>query len=903
MKIRNRKIISTVLATCMMVGTSVPAFAATITDIAGHWAKPYIEILANDGIVKGEPEGSFRPDRQVTRAEFTTMINGAFGQSMPYAKVSFADVQEDDWFYGPVAVGRALGFVSGYPDNTFRPNAPISRQEAAVIVARTLKLDTQTATSTGFADEADLASWAQGAVGAMVAKKVMNGYPNGTFQPGSPITRAESAVMVSKARQAKAGITPGTTNPPEVKDSVIKGKITLNGQAVADATVNIIVKEQKGIKASAVTDVNGNYSVAVPAGTYDIAVTGNRVVGYADEVEVSKGKQATQDIAVEAAVRIYGVLRDVNNNRLGNTTMAFSTNPIYITTTDKDGNFSIYLLPKEIYTVSVINPNDTAKGWIQLPGVVKVDVGDALIDDIKATFSATASGGTASAGGGGGGGGGGGTSYVIPDVATATSWDGGAPGTPKTADGNVFVTGAGLTVKNLKVTKSLTIDAPNVTLQDVVIEGDLLISDKVADQDAILINVQVKGKIYVRGGGMNSVKLDNVKAVTIVVEKGNVRVFADNGTEVTDAIIVKNSAKIEASSDVGSSIDIELPAGLPSGLQITIVGEVNSVTNNAPNPTLIIGDPTNPSDTTKINNVTSKEPSTVQVQGKAAVTKVVAEAPVSVAVSGDAKVNGVQITGNAGSTTVTATGNAQIENIDVRNGANNTTIAIAPTATVGNLIVDAPITVTGVNSGEQGTVKAASFTSNAGGSQMSKEPTGDWYTEVSVPVGSGSVDNLLPTGQQTYGNLAPVIKSFSLKLVNVQTKETKSISADVITDPTDLTSAKNTVTVDLSKVLAGWNIADGSIELSEPSKIQVTNTGYSGKSTTLNGQTSVINLKDIIKAQVPQADQTNDGLLLFSAWVVSPVEASFDDQATTNNKVRTYKFDAKFPSYITGGQG
>ena len=107
------------------------------------------------------------------------------------------DVSTQDWFAQDVASALAAGFVSGYPDGTFRPQEEVSRQEAACMLAKLLKLDG--GGSLNFSDAGAIASWAEPSVSGLVAAGIMAGYPDGAFRPQLAISRAEAVVMINKA--------------------------------------------------------------------------------------------------------------------------------------------------------------------------------------------------------------------------------------------------------------------------------------------------------------------------------------------------------------------------------------------------------------------------------------------------------------------------------------------------------------------------------------------------------------------------------------------------------------------------------------------------------------------------------------------------------------------------------
>lgn len=108
-------------------------------DIAGHWARDAISQLMDAGIVRGYDDGTFRPDNAVTRAEFVTMLARATGADLTGPGSSdFSDVRGGDWFAPAVALAVQNNWVTGYPDGSFRPAGDITRAETAVIISRSL---------------------------------------------------------------------------------------------------------------------------------------------------------------------------------------------------------------------------------------------------------------------------------------------------------------------------------------------------------------------------------------------------------------------------------------------------------------------------------------------------------------------------------------------------------------------------------------------------------------------------------------------------------------------------------------------------------------------------------------------------------------------------------------------
>lgn len=176
-------------------GQAAPEAVVQLSDIQGNWAAPQISEWVNKGLVKGYQDNTFKPDNKITRAEFMAMANRAFAFTAT-VPLQYKDVAASDWFSAEIAKAQAAAYISGYQDGTIRPNATISRQEAASMIIRMAKLQnpTDTAVLSKFKDVGDIPEWSKAAIATVVDKKFMNGYPDQTFQPARSISRAEAIV-------------------------------------------------------------------------------------------------------------------------------------------------------------------------------------------------------------------------------------------------------------------------------------------------------------------------------------------------------------------------------------------------------------------------------------------------------------------------------------------------------------------------------------------------------------------------------------------------------------------------------------------------------------------------------------------------------------------------------------
>lgn len=112
-------------------------------DTQNHWAKPFIAALTQRNILKGYPDGTYRPNRPVEREEFAAIIREAFNQKREKQIASgsvYRDVPDGYWAEAAIKEAYEMGFMSGYPGNTFRPRQPVTRAEALTSLARNLEL-------------------------------------------------------------------------------------------------------------------------------------------------------------------------------------------------------------------------------------------------------------------------------------------------------------------------------------------------------------------------------------------------------------------------------------------------------------------------------------------------------------------------------------------------------------------------------------------------------------------------------------------------------------------------------------------------------------------------------------------------------------------------------------------
>lgn len=169
----------------------------TVSFAEGHWADNEIQYLLEKQIVSGYADGSFKPDKDITRAEFIKIVNNVLGLTEK-AEVQFKDVNQGDWFHDEIAKALRIGYIDGYGDNTLRPNNPITREEVAKIMVVAFDLEDKAIEgTTSFNDNNEVSDWAKEYVNILHNGGYVSGYLDGTFRPSNPITRAEVVKMTT----------------------------------------------------------------------------------------------------------------------------------------------------------------------------------------------------------------------------------------------------------------------------------------------------------------------------------------------------------------------------------------------------------------------------------------------------------------------------------------------------------------------------------------------------------------------------------------------------------------------------------------------------------------------------------------------------------------------------------
>lgn len=169
-----------------------------------HWAYPFIVSLYEKGLLPDLPEGQLQPDKPMTRAEFAALLNRSFVQSEAgETQLGFVDVSDSYWAVDAIKQVVNTGYMSGFPDNTFKPDELVPRYQVLVTLASGLNLEQPAAPQevlNRFGGIQDLPNWAFGQVAAAAQNNLVVNHPDPQqLAPQEPATRAEIIVMMYQA--------------------------------------------------------------------------------------------------------------------------------------------------------------------------------------------------------------------------------------------------------------------------------------------------------------------------------------------------------------------------------------------------------------------------------------------------------------------------------------------------------------------------------------------------------------------------------------------------------------------------------------------------------------------------------------------------------------------------------
>ncbi len=191
------------------------------SDLGSHWATAFIQGLVTRGLILGFPDGTFKPEVGITRAEYAAIIAKSFDlpRQRGTSTGTFTDVPANFWAASAIRVAAGMGFISGFPDGTFRPQQNLTRVQALVSLVSGLGLSGGNANLlTFYTDRAQIPSYATDAIATATQRRLVANYPQpNQLDPMRNITRAEIAALIYQALvqtgRAEALTSPYIVNP------------------------------------------------------------------------------------------------------------------------------------------------------------------------------------------------------------------------------------------------------------------------------------------------------------------------------------------------------------------------------------------------------------------------------------------------------------------------------------------------------------------------------------------------------------------------------------------------------------------------------------------------------------------------------------------------------------------
>lgn len=195
--------------------TEIPSFS----DLVGHWAEPFIRALGSMNLTQGFADGSYQPDKPMTRAQYTALIVAAFNPTPKRPAPEFIDVPKDFWAAEAIQIAARAGFVGGFSDRTFRSHQNVQRIQVIVSLVNGLALPTaNNDLLTAYTDRKSIPEYARTAIATATQHKIMVNYPDPQLlAPSKDATRAEVAAMIYQALVALKRTKP--INSPYIGDA------------------------------------------------------------------------------------------------------------------------------------------------------------------------------------------------------------------------------------------------------------------------------------------------------------------------------------------------------------------------------------------------------------------------------------------------------------------------------------------------------------------------------------------------------------------------------------------------------------------------------------------------------------------------------------------------------------
>lgn len=302
-----KRLFSMLLTAAMIASTlTVPAFAAPFGDTDGHWGQKAIERWSDHNIVNGA-DGMFRPDDCLTRGELATIVANLLKLTEMPAGNPFSDLDQN-WYTNAILKCYEAGIMSG-DGATVRPNDPVTREEAMVILSNALRIAPKEGEVEGFADSHHVSDWAEGAVNALLHSGIVSGIGGDMLAPQGLINRASVVTILNNAIGNYVSEDGTTIEAKGGMVLVVGGDVTVTGEAdsvvVLGGEKEVVLKDLE-VKGDVVVEGADTKIVLSGETEVDKVTVAENATGAAVEVgaDASAGEVAVE--APKAEVTVAG---------------------------------------------------------------------------------------------------------------------------------------------------------------------------------------------------------------------------------------------------------------------------------------------------------------------------------------------------------------------------------------------------------------------------------------------------------------------------------------------------------------------------------------------------------------------------------------------------------------------
>ncbi|MBE9222748.1 S-layer homology domain-containing protein [Cyanobacterium stanieri LEGE 03274] len=292
-----------------------------------HWASEFIGALVQRGVIAGFPDGTFRPESPVTRAQFAAMVQSALPKDRIRGSINFNDVASNYWATGAINNAYQMGFLSGYPGNVFRPEQNIPREQVLVSLANGLNYSPRSSAAnvlSFFNDANAISGFAQSPIAAATENQIVVNYPNTRqLNPTRNATRAEVAAFIYQALQSQGQV--ASLNSPYI---VNQAPVATNNRITAGTQIPVTYEAEKILLTQNETVpltlvvrqdiVNGSGQVLIPRNSEimgELRPSGNGTQFFAQTLQLSNGRMYNIDASSQIITETESVSRgtDVGN--------------------------------------------------------------------------------------------------------------------------------------------------------------------------------------------------------------------------------------------------------------------------------------------------------------------------------------------------------------------------------------------------------------------------------------------------------------------------------------------------------------------------------------------------------------------------------------------------------------